>query len=236
MQEIPSNEPDFGREAREHEPKGREIDVYFFRHGQATGQAPDAELTELGGEQAREAAETLLQKIVAEGGGVIKFLSSPVRRAVQTREIMETYISNAVTQQEIRNIRLMEPRERTSMVAPGITKPLKEKGIADPTEYWLTHPDVLVGKNPHEVASKIQRLLRVIKKTADRLPPGEKIFYAPVLHEPVQAAFFFQATGKTPKDVGGTLRNGESFRVHIEGKSKKNPTLSFRDVEAELKL
>ncbi|MBI2356333.1 MAG: hypothetical protein HYV13_03970 [Candidatus Doudnabacteria bacterium] len=52
-------EPRF-KEAREEEPKGREVNAYFFRHGQALGEGAEAELTGEGEKQARTAAELLL--------------------------------------------------------------------------------------------------------------------------------------------------------------------------------
>lgn len=54
--------------------------IYLIRHCQATGQAPDAELTELGRKQAQKLAEFLRAR------QVIHFISSPFTRAIQSIE------------------------------------------------------------------------------------------------------------------------------------------------------
>lgn len=54
--------------------------IYLIRHCQATGQAPDAELTETGRAQAQELAEFLQNR------QVIHFISSPFTRAIQSIE------------------------------------------------------------------------------------------------------------------------------------------------------
>lgn len=54
--------------------------IYLIRHCQATGQAPDAELTETGKKQARDLARFL------ENQQVIHFISSPFTRAIQSIE------------------------------------------------------------------------------------------------------------------------------------------------------
>lgn len=54
--------------------------IYLIRHCEATGQAPDAELTEMGKKQAQELAEFLKNR------QVIHFISSPFTRAIQSIE------------------------------------------------------------------------------------------------------------------------------------------------------
>ncbi len=235
MREISFSEGNIDGEIEEGQPRGREVDVYFFRHGQATGESPDAELTKLGIQQAEEAAENFFQEVQA-AGGVIKFLSSRTKRAMQTMETMQEYIRRVILERNITNVRLFSPKERTAITAAGVIGPLKEQGIEDPVEYWLTNPDVLKGKSPDEISGKIQKMLSIIKKVADRLPPGEKVHYAAVTHEVPQAALIHSATNKTLNELGGNIKNCESFQVHIEGKSKKNPMINFRGNQAELAL
>ncbi len=54
--------------------------IYLIRHCQATGQAPDAELTELGKVQAKELA------LFLQDFHLTHFVSSPFTRAIQTIE------------------------------------------------------------------------------------------------------------------------------------------------------
>ncbi|AQU80534.1 MULTISPECIES: histidine phosphatase family protein [Planococcus] len=54
--------------------------VYLIRHCQATGQAPDADLTAMGQKQAEELARFLQQR------QIIHFVSSPFTRAIQSIE------------------------------------------------------------------------------------------------------------------------------------------------------
>lgn len=54
--------------------------IYLIRHCQATGQAPDAELTDEGQKQAQKLAEFLQKR------QVIHFISSPFTRAIQSIE------------------------------------------------------------------------------------------------------------------------------------------------------
>ncbi|ANU09831.1 phosphoglycerate mutase [Planococcus antarcticus DSM 14505] len=54
--------------------------IFLIRHCQATGQAPDAELTEMGKKQAKDLAEFLQKR------QVIHFISSPLTRAIQSIE------------------------------------------------------------------------------------------------------------------------------------------------------
>lgn len=235
MSESLFDEGHVGREIKEGQPQGREVDVYFFRHGQATGESPDAELTSLGKRQAEEAAERLLQEVQA-AGGVIKFLSSRTKRAAQTMETMRACVQRAIAERNITNVRLLHSKERTAITAAGVVGPLKKRGIEDPVEYWLTHPDVLEGKSPEEISRKVKGMLHIIKKVADRLPPGEKVHYAAVTHEVPQVALLHSATGKTLNELGGNIENCESFQVRIEGRSGKNPVVNFRGNRAELTL
>lgn len=219
---------------KETEPKGREVDVYLFRHAEAAEQGVETELTGRGIEQAKEAATSLISQIQEQGGGVIKFLSSPVKRAKQTSEIMQQTIAAALIEQEIDNIRLIIPRDREALRAPGVVGPLARQGIEDPIEYWFANPDVLPGKNPEQIAERLRELLGLLKKVADRLPPGEKIHYVGVTHEVPQAALLHQLSGKTLNELGGSVKNCEPVTIHIEGKSEEGPQILFRNLKLEL--
>jgi len=54
--------------------------IYLIRHCQATGQAPEAELTEVGKKQAKDLSEFFQQR------QVVHFVSSPFMRAIQSIE------------------------------------------------------------------------------------------------------------------------------------------------------
>lgn len=189
----------------------------------------------MGREQAIAAAERLLAQVQGEGG-VIKFLSSRTKRAVQTTEVMQGYIERAISERKISNLKLSISRERSAITAAGVVGPLKKLGIKDPVEYWLTNPNVLEGKTPNEISGRVKQMLAVLKKVADRLPPGERIHYVSVTHEVPQAAIIHLAMNKTLNELGGNIENCESFRVQIEGGSGKNPEVNFRNYQAELPL
>lgn len=63
--------------------------IYLVRHCQATGQAPNAPLTELGKLQAKELAEFLRER------EIVHFVSSPFTRAIQS-------VEHAADQQNLR--------------------------------------------------------------------------------------------------------------------------------------
>lgn len=240
MKEIPRDFEEYeGREDKregKEKPPGREIDVYLFRHGEAQGEGVGAELTEKGRGQAREAGRKLFTQIKESGGGVIKLFRSPLRRAEQTAEIMQATIAEMLTEQEEGNIRLMKERDREALRAPGVIGPLRKQGIEDPIEYWLRNPQILEGKNPEIVAERLKRLLNRLKKIADRLPPGEKVYYICVTHEVPQAALLNQLTGKTLNELGGGIENCESTLVQIKGKKEEPLRIIFRDKQLELRI
>lgn len=221
-------------ERKEKEPMGREIDFYLFRHAEASGEGTDAEITEQGKEQTKEAARSLFQKIIQEGGGVIKFLSSPVRRAKETSEIMQFTLQEILTQQKIRNLRLMTPRDREALRAAGVIGPLRQRGIDDPIEHWLKNPKSLEGKSPQKTAEELQAIVDLMQKIADRLPKGERIYYIGITHEVPQAALLHQVSGKTLNELGGNIRNCESMKIELKGKSEKGATIKFRDLEMKI--
>lgn len=232
MSEKEANLKNFGHiENKEIPPKGREIDFYLFRHAEASGEGLNSELTERGKEQAAKAAQDLLEQIIQKGGGVIKFLSSPVRRAKITSEIMQNAIQEIITERQIKEVRLMSPRDREALRAAGVIGPLKERGIDDPIDYWLKNPDALEGKNPTETAQKLQEMISFFQKVADRLPAGEKIYYIGVTHEVPQAAFLHEISGQTLNELGGNIQNCESIKVELVGKSEECAIIKFRNKE-----
>jgi broad specificity phosphatase PhoE len=212
-------------------PKGREIDFYLFRHAEASGEGLDSELTERGKEQATQAAQNLLEQVIKNGGGVIKFLSSPIRRAKVTSEIMQHTIRETLAKQQIKDVRLMSPRDRDALRAAGVIGPLKKRGINDPIDYWLNNPDALDGKSPAETAQKLQGMINFLQKISDRLPAGEKIYYIGVTHEVPQAAFLHEVSGQTLNELGGNIQNCESIKIELVGKSDKGAIIKFRNEE-----
>lgn len=232
-------------ESREKRERGRDIAFYLFRHAQATGQESEAELTEQGRKQAEEAAENLLEHIIEQGGGIIKFLSSPTTRAKQTAEIIQRVISKIIIDKNVQNVRLITstqnlqnvrlttptpPRKHDALKSGGVVRTLKKLNIDDPMDHWLQHPDVLEGKSPAEIASRVQKIIDNLQKMADRLPRSEeKIYYVGVTHETPQAALLNQISKKTLNDFGGQMSNCESIRIELKGNTDEPPTISFRD-------
>ena len=221
-------------ENKETTPKSRGIEFYLFRHAEAADQGVDAELTERGEKQAEEAAQNLVRQIIEQGGGVIKFLSSPVKRAKRTSEIMQQTISEILSEQQIKNMRLMNPRDREALKAAGVIGPLKQRGIDDPINYWLNNPEILEGKSPSKIAEPLHEVIDFLQKMADRLPSGEKIYYIGVTHEVPQAALLNQTSGKTLEELGGNIQNCESMKIELKGNSKEMPTIKFRDKEIKI--
>lgn len=234
MKEQSGIETNQSFEDKESEPKGREVDVYLFRHGEAVGEGTDAELSPQGVEQAKKTISDLLKQITEKGGGAVKFISSPVRRAAQTAEIMQSTLEQSIAEQGIQNIRILSPRTREVLKAAGVIGPLKQQGIENPIEYWLNNPESLEGKSPQKLAEQMRELIVFLKKVADRLPPGEKIYYVGVTHEVPQAALLNQLTGKTLEELGGGIKNCEPITIQLEGKSDHNPKITFRDLHLEL--
>jgi broad specificity phosphatase PhoE len=210
-------------------PKGRNIDLYLFRHGEAEDKSLEAGLSERGVEQAKEAAKNLLTRVIGAGGGVIKFISSPVKRAKQTSDIMRQTIQETITEEHLDQVRLMTSRDRDTLKAGGVIGPLTEQGVDDPVNYWLENPDTLEGKSPKEIAARVQGVIDTLQKIADRLPQGEKIFYIGITHEVPQAALLNDKSGKTLNELSGNIQNCESIEIKLKGGSDtKKPEILFR--------
>jgi len=230
----PETENIIDPEQNEISPVGREVDFYLYRHAEAGGEGVDDELTPKGIEQAQEAAKVLLEEVIQNGGGVIKFISSPVLRAKRTAEIMRSTIQDLIIERKITNVRLMASRDREELRAAGLVGPLKERGIKDPVDYWLNNPDTLEGKSPTEIAGKINEVTRSLQKLTDRLPAGEKIYYIGVTHEVPQAALLNQISGKTLNELGGNIKNCEPIKIGFIGKSDEGVTVNFRDLKIKV--
>lgn len=220
----------------EGEPKHPEVSVYFYRHAEAPGQGKEVDITENGKAQARGAAELLYNQIKQEGG-MVKFLPSPIKRCVQTAKIMEDRLRELLSQDKDSKIEMYDSKVRSKVGLPGIAPKLREMGHGDDMiEYWLTHPEVVPGKSPSQISGKVEDILRVIKKVADRVKPGTRIHYIYVSHEPYTAAFMNQLTGKTLPELGGDIKNCEAMTIKMEGRSDKLAEVSFRDVSKEIDL
>lgn len=220
----------------EGEPKHPEVSVYFYRHAEALGQGKDLDITEKGIEQAREAGELFYNQI-KERGGMVKFLSSPIKRCVQTAKIMEDRLRELSDQDESSKTNILQPRVRSKVGLPGIAPTLRQMGHdTDMIEYWLTHPDVVPGKTPLEISKKIENILRIIQKVANRLKEGTNVTYVYISHEPYTAAFMNQLTGKTLSELGGDIGNCEAMKIEVEGRSDKPAEVSFRGLNKEIDL
>jgi len=226
----------FSPERHESEPEGRDIDVYVYRHAEAEDASADPEITKLGRAQAKKAGESLLEQIRSEGGGVIKILSSPALRAEQTAETMRAKMEEIIDEEELGEVKLMETRSRQALRPGGVIGELRKQGIDDPIEHWLNNPESVEGTSPADAAEQFTEVLVKVKSLADRLPPGEKINYVIVSHEVPAAAVLNQATGKTLQEMGGDIKNCESFKVEIRGNLDESSNISFRDVEAKIDL
>jgi broad specificity phosphatase PhoE len=211
-----------------------EIELYLFRHAEALDQGLDSELTEQGIAQAKEAAEALIKEIIDRGGGIIKFLSSPIKRARQTSQIMQQVIKGILFQQHLDSIRLLRPRDRNVLRAAGVVGALMERGIADPVNYWLHNPEALDGKNPGKTALELLKFIETLRKVSDRLPSGERIFYIGITHDAPLAALLNRLSGNDLNELGGNLKNCESMRIEIMGKSEKGAVVHFRDKEMRI--
>lgn len=220
-------------EARESQPNSPELNVYFYRHGEALGQGSDVDITEKGVTQARQAMDGLYNQINIEGS-LVKFVSSPIKRCVQTAEAMEQRLRELIDTNKNQSIKIMAQRKRAKVGLPGIAPTLRKLGVEDPMEYWLTHPDVVEGKTPADISKRIEDMLKVFHKVADRVDPGTKINYVFVTHEPYHAAFINQKMGKRLSEVGGDIKNLESMKIHIKGKSEEPVKFEFRDLKVDL--
>ena len=207
-------------EGKEAALKSREIELY---------------LSERGIEQAKVAAQNLVREITEQGGGVVKFVSSPTKRAKQTSVVLQQTISEILSKEQINNIRLMNPRDRESLKAAGVIGPLMKRGIDDPVDYWLKNPETLEGKSPSKTAERLYEMIDRLQKMANRLSPGEKIYYIGVTHEVPQAALLNQTSGKTLSDLGGKVKNCEWLKVEMNGRSEEGATIKFRGEEMKIK-
>ncbi len=211
--------------------KGREVELRFIRHAEAEDQSIDAALTQIGREHAKEKAIEILSEIVQNGGGLIKFLTSPVRRAQETQSIMEGTIRERIAQEHIENVDILISRTRQSIQAGGVIGPLAKEGIEDPVEYWLQNPNVLEGKEPENIAERLNKIVRISNRVSEGLPEGRKIYYLAITHEVPQAAFLNQITGKTLNELGGGMENCEDIRVNLSGIPDEVPKVIFRKEE-----
>jgi broad specificity phosphatase PhoE len=222
--------PEHFLEQKESEPKHRKIDLYFIRHGEAEDQGAEAALTEPGKLQTKQVALQLLEIVVSEGGGVIKIGTSSVRRALETADIIQEVIGEAIASRGIQGIDLMTLRKRDGLKAAGVIGALNEQGISDPIEYWLRNPNSLEGKNPAQSAQNLQDFIDKAEAIAKRLLPGKKIYYFNITHEVPQAAFLNQKTNKTLNEMGGNINNCEFIKVAIDGDLPEESTkIAFRE-------
>ena len=211
---------------------GRAMELYLFRHGEAESQEKEAKLSKVGRLQAEETAILLLIEINVQGGGLLKMIHSPTPRAKETFDIMLRTIEANMGHQ----LRVLHPRIATALEAGGVIGPLLKRGIPyeETVEYWLCNPHTVDGKSPDIIGKKSEKIIRRLKRTADRLPAGVKIFYVGVTHEIPQAGLLYRVTGKKLSELGGGIKNCESIRVNLGTGSEAPPCLYFRGFQVDL--
>ena len=224
------------KEKKEKKVTGREVDLYLIRHGEAESQEKSAKLSSKGGLQAEVAALCLLSDIWSQGGGLLKLFNSPTPRAKETSDIMQTKIQKIIESAKHSPINLYNPRITASLEAAGVIGPLMKMGIPyeKTIEHWLMNPEAVEGKTPQVIYKHLQEFLHRGQRSADRLPPGEKIYYIGITHEVPQAALLHQASGKTLNELGGSIKNCELMKIKFEGKSKEAAIIEFRDKEMKI--
>lgn len=217
--------------------KGRSVTLFLLRHGEAVDQSLEAELSENGVLQAKTVAKELLDQIQKEGGGTVKIISSPVKRAKQTANIIEETMNSHLSEHSEIPVKMMHQRERDALKAGGVIGPLMKQGIEyeQTVQYWLENPEIVPGRTPKKIADTIRAVVMKLEKMSERLPTGEKIYYLGITHEIPQAALLFQEIGKTPRDFGGNVKNCEAIKIEMSGGKNESPILTFRDDRIELK-
>lgn len=182
----------------------RDVIVHVFRHGKATGSVSTAELTPEGEEQARKAAQELLNHIPE--GAVVKFFDSGFVRARQTRERMEE---------------IVKPQRRTLVARSRATLAYLKKvkdGFSDQQ------------KTPQEGVADFRRtLVQYPKRLSETLAPGSPIHLVAVAHagKPALNALVESLSGKTLEQLKGDIQNCERFTLHF--KPGHAPMMHFRE-------
>ncbi|MBI2444643.1 MAG: histidine phosphatase family protein [Candidatus Magasanikbacteria bacterium] len=223
----------------EAEPSPRRLELILLRHGQAESQEKDAALNETGQHQAARAAEEIIEHVLAGGGGVVKIVRSSVRRAQETGAIIEETIRRLIAERGLGDkIRLIESRAKTRapLVAAGIMRQLQILNAERPVEHWIENPEILPDKKPSDVAKSLQEMTTKMQQIVNKLRPGETIYYIGVTHEIPQAAFLNTITHQTLAELGGPIKNGESFTITLSNKPNAAPVLSFRGQTREFTL
>src|SRR3989344_4469052 len=217
--------------------KGRQVTLLLLRHGEAIDQSLEAELSENGVLQAKTVAKELLDQIQREGGGIVKIISSPVKRAKQTANIIEETMNSQLSEHNEIPVKMMHQRERDALKVGGVIGPLMNEGIAyeETVQYWLENPEIVPGRTPKKIADTVREVIAKLEKMSERLPSGEKIYYLGITHEIPQAALIFQELGNTPKDLGSNIGNCEAIKIEMSGKKGESPVLTFRNDRIELK-
>lgn len=213
----------------------RAVELYLIRHGEAESQEKDAKLSEKGRLQAAEAATLLFTEISAQGSGLLKIVHSPTPRAKETFDIMMEVITGNVGSRDPR-LRVCRPHVASALEAGGVIGPLMKRGIPyeETVEYWLSNPETVEGRSPFVIAERSRKVIRRLKKMADRLPSGVKIFYVGITHEIPQAALLLKASGKKLSELGGSIENCERIRIDVGTGSTEQPRLYFRGFQMDL--
>lgn len=221
---------------QEQEPQQRRTELILMRHGQATSQEKTAVLSELGKQQAREAAERLLSEILNQGGGILKIVKSPVKRAVETGNIVEQTIERLISERGVTNVRLLKSTAttRSPLRAPGLMPRLKKFNEQDPVGHWLKHPEILNDATPEIIVAELQKTISTMQAVNSKLNPNDHLFYVAVTHEIPQAALLNKVTGKNLDELGGGVKNCETVTITFTDDPKTATELSFRNEKVSI--
>lgn len=216
---------------REEERAPSKMELVLMRHGQAESQDKNAALSEQGMEQATGAARALIERIAASGGGIIKLVTSPVRRARETGEVIRRTMIELLSDDKYNNVKLLESRAnvREPLKAAGLMPTIQALDRENPVQFWLEHPNVVPGKTPADMSVPIEKIVATMQQVAQKIKADVPVYYVAVTHEIPQAALLNAMTGETLTDFGGAIKNCEAITVDVTGIPGISPTFTFRD-------
>lgn len=177
-------------EMRQNENMNPNVTVYFVRHGEVPHHQSDVELTAQGRAQAHAAGAELAARVAASDAAIHVFYS-PVRRVVETAQLLTETLRDTLGERAARiqtaqldgaleNVRfvpdaargLQEPSllytemstpEFLETVSPARAKFFREFWTSDdPMGYWLTHDSDGGAETPTAVLRRLQERLREI--------------------------------------------------------------------------
>lgn len=207
----------------------RNVVVHFVRHGEITSYRPDAGLTEEGKKQSLEAGKRLIVKIGE--GGMVKFISSPFQRALESNEEMIKGLNEAIEEQKRADIKIYTSRKQKRLRAldrrdDSQLRKLSKAG-QDAIGYWLqgliSEEEV---ESPASVFARLEEFTKRRQKISQRLPKGPAIHYVCVTHSPIMRSLLKESFGE---DLGSP-KMGESIELSFGSGS---PQVHFWDRSVE---